>query len=70
MADVTLRPEWVVTLSGNEFTLVLKALGGRLGTPELVEQARELGDRLTSIRANSTKQLLQVADGALDKLKK
>jgi hypothetical protein len=54
MANVVGKTEWQVTLTTEEFRLVLKALGGRLKDEE-VASARALGDRLSHMRAQFTK---------------
>jgi len=57
--EVRFAPRWVFDADGAAATLILKALGGRLGTEEEREAARELGDALTEQRA---KQAAQFAD--------
>lgn len=45
-----LKPNWVFELNKFDTLLILKALGGRLMGPEILK-AKELGDRLTELRA-------------------
>lgn len=58
--EVALQVSWQFRLGRKDSLLVLKALGGRLVTPEEVAAAKELGDRLTLMRAHEGWQL---ADG-------
>lgn len=50
-AQLSLKAMWVFTLDKSDSLLVLRALGGRLKTAEDINAARELGDRLTRLRA-------------------
>jgi hypothetical protein len=56
-AEIQFSPVWVLKLDAADTLTVLKALGGRLqlrnrdGENE-VEKARQLGDRLTAMRAH------------------
>jgi len=50
-SELTVHPQWVFKLDKRDSLLVLKGLGGRLNTPELVEAANALCDRLTLQRA-------------------
>jgi hypothetical protein len=45
-----LQPVWIFELGQRDALLVLRALGGRLSTPEETEAARTLGNRLTMQR--------------------
>lgn len=45
-----LKPNWIFELNKFDTLLVLKALGGRLTADEVLK-AKELGDRLTELRA-------------------
>lgn len=50
---MALRPAWVFEVGTRDATLILKALGGRLDTPDEKEAARNLGDRLTVLRESA-----------------
>lgn len=50
---------WRFTVSKQDALLILKALGGRLSNPEEVAKAKELGDRLTTLRAASGSDYVQ-----------
>lgn len=52
MPDLTNRMEWVLRLDDEDFLLVLKCLGGRIGTVDERAAAEHLGDRLTELKAN------------------
>ena len=56
--QVKMRNEWDISLTTAEFRLILQALGGRL-KPEDAEEAKDLGDTLSKIRASRTDQLLR-----------
>lgn len=50
--SIELKAVWSLNLSAAEMRLVLKALGGRLNSPKEVEDAKDLGDKLTVERAS------------------
>jgi len=56
MSSVNLKASWSFDLDPADTRLVLRALGGRLGSAEVVD-AKELGDRLTRQRAAAAKAL-------------
>lgn len=53
-----MRTAWVFELDRRDALLMLKALGGRLSDEEVV-QARDLGNRLTIIRAAAARDALK-----------
>lgn len=57
-----LKPNWIFELNKFDTLLILKALGGRL-TEDEVLKAKELGDRLTELRATEGRNYL----GALER---
>ena len=65
--QLKMRNEWDVSLTTAELRLVLQALGGRLKSED-VQEAKELGDHLSKIRASRTKQLLSQNDKLLQNL--
>lgn len=50
MPELHMNKSWSITLSTEEFRLVLKALGGRLSVAEEIEKSKILGDCLTRQR--------------------
>lgn len=66
MADIGIRSKWIVNLETPEIRLVLRALGGRLRDDDEIAQAKELGDKLTRLRAEASKSLVRQADQALE----
>lgn len=52
-AEMHLVPIWVLRLNKRDALLLLKALGGLLKDKE-IEEARQLGDRLTSQHSDET----------------
>lgn len=66
MADIYLKPVWTIALTTEELVLILRSLGGRVKGDAEITRAAELGDRLTVMRANATKQIIQQADAAID----
>lgn len=59
MSQLKLNPTWILELSTPDLRLVLQALGGRL-KPESIEEARQLGDRLTQDRVAATQREIDV----------
>ena len=57
-SQLDLLPLWRFTLGKRDALLVLKALGGRLSRPPEIEDALELGDRLTLQRAAAARELM------------
>jgi hypothetical protein len=57
MSQLKLDPTWILELSTTDLRLVLQALGGRL-RPEHIEEAHQLGDRLTLDRINDTQRYI------------
>jgi hypothetical protein len=53
-----LKPCWIFELNKFDTLLVLKALGGRLNSDEEVQRAKDLGDRLTELRAKEGRDYL------------
>jgi hypothetical protein len=64
MAELDMMMTWTIGLNNEELLLTLKALGGRLREEE-IEPARQLGDKLTLIRAGVTKSRILAADKLL-----
>ena len=62
MATLRTDHSWTVELSTVELRLVLKSLGGRLGSEEERDEARQLGDQLTRLRARCLQQDASTAD--------
>jgi hypothetical protein len=56
-AEVMLSPSWVFRVYKRDADLILRALGGRLTADAELAQARELGDRLTALRAQGVAQM-------------
>lgn len=52
---VEFSPNWIIDAPPEEMSLILKALGGRLREDEK-QHARELGDRITHLRAKLARQ--------------
>lgn len=65
MAQLTLQSAWNIQVDTDEFRLVLKALGCRLKTPEDIDRARGLGDRLSQQRGAVTRQQMDQAERLL-----
>lgn len=59
MSQLKLDPTWILELDTHDLRLVLMALGGRL-KPEVVDAARQLGDRLTQNRIKHTQSYIDV----------
>lgn len=57
-AEIHFKPHWVFDLGTRDSLLVLKALGGRLTEAEEAA-AKELGDRLTLLRATAGRQYME-----------
>jgi hypothetical protein len=52
MAEIMTVTKYVLTVNTDEMTLILKALGGRLREERgELERAKQLGDLLTTLRA-------------------
>lgn len=66
MAEVAVHSDWIVRLETEELRLVLKALGGRLADEREQQEAKDLGDKLTRIRARVTLDSLRQADKLLE----
>ncbi len=64
MSHVGITSAWTLNLTTEEFRLVLKALGGRLG-PDDLGAAKAFGDNLTRQRAMQVKQQVLWADRLL-----
>ena len=64
MTSVSLISEWNVSLTTQEFRLVMKSLGGRL-KPEEIKDAKNLGDRLTRMRGQALQKGLKDAERLL-----
>lgn len=64
---LTARVLFMLELDVEQLRLVLKALGGRLKDSD-VQLAKELGDRLTKLRAQSTKAQVENANRLLSQL--
>lgn len=62
MADLKTQLSWQLNLTSEDLVLILKALGGRLGTSEQVDEARLLGDQITRFRAGGLRQLIATAE--------
>jgi len=65
MSVLRSTPTWTLELSNNDLRLVLAALGARL-KPEHVEEACQLGDRLTRDRIKSLQQHIEQLQTALN----
>jgi hypothetical protein len=65
--DVNIELHWKLSLTTEEFRLVLKALGLRLNEDE-ANEAEILGDRLGEIRAAATGTTLRQADKLLSNI--
>jgi hypothetical protein len=63
-AHLAISPTWVFQLGKRDTLLVLKALRGRLTDEDEVSAARELGDRLTRLRAAAGRDLLSNLESA------
>lgn len=57
MSNVILIATWRFDLDVSDTRLVLRALGGRLSGDDEIARAKELGDRLTHLRARATETL-------------
>jgi hypothetical protein len=66
MAIMMMHEEWSFKVNKSEMLLILKALGGRLKGADLVEEARELGDRLTMSRITEMEAVTLQLRKALD----
>jgi hypothetical protein len=56
-AEMTMSPSFVFRTYRRDTELILRALGGRITTPTELAAARELGDRLTALRAQGIAQM-------------
>jgi hypothetical protein len=65
-AEMTLSPSFVFRTYRRDTELILRALGGRITTPNELAAARELGDRLTALRAQGIAQMNVGAQIAVD----
>jgi len=65
-AEVMLSPSWVFRVYKRDAELIMRALGGRLQSAEDKAAARELGDRLTALRAQGIAQMNVGATISLD----
>lgn len=63
-AECWLMPTWAFRLGKRDALLVLKALGGRLTSAADIADAKALGDRLTALRANAARDLIDGAERA------
>lgn len=50
MGQMKMNEEWCFIVNKSEMLLILKGLGGRLVGEAIIEEARELGNRLTKSR--------------------
>jgi hypothetical protein len=64
MAEVGMKEIWSLNVDTAELRLILKALGGRL-KPEDLDEAKSLGNDLSRMRANVTKNKIQASDRLL-----
>lgn len=53
MAELSMERTWTLSLSNREIILVMKALGGRITSEPEKNEAMDLGDRLTDLRAKA-----------------
>jgi len=58
MAEVKLPTSWTLTLDPEEIRLVLRALGGRIDSPDEKRAAKSLGDQITKARTSVAEHLL------------
>jgi hypothetical protein len=65
-AELMLAPSWLFRVYRRDAELILRALGDRLVTDEERAQARDLGDRLTALRAQGIAQMNVGAQIAVD----
>jgi hypothetical protein len=56
-AEVLFQPSWVFRVYKQDAELILRALGGRIQSEEDRAACRELGDRLTALRAQGVAQM-------------
>jgi len=56
-AEVMLSPSWVFRVYKRDTELILRSLGGRIQSDEDKAACRELGDRLTALRAQGIAQM-------------
>lgn len=57
-SETYMQTHWVFRLNKADALLTMKALGGRLREGKETEAAKELGDRLTRLRAKAAADLL------------
>jgi hypothetical protein len=64
---IQMEVTWLFRLNGAQSRLVLAALGGRL-RPDQIEEAKELGDELTLLRAQWADQFANEMDKHAEKV--
>lgn len=70
MADIGMKVSYSINLSNAELVIVLRALGGRMNGEEEMIEAKELGDRLSVIRAQNVRTLLSQNERLFENLEK